>query len=397
VTPEEPNFMPNGPGALLGVIRRAGTITRTELVAETGLPRSTLVQRVDALLDRGLLRVGSAAPSTGGRRAATLEFNAEAGVVLGVDLGATHARAALFDLGGQQRAEVTGELDIRKGPDTVLDWVDQASNDLLAQTATAPDALLAIGVGVPGPVEFASGRPVRPPIMPGWDDYDIPGRLAGERRIPVLVDNDVNIMALGEQWTSWPSADHLLCIKAATGIGCGIIIRGQIHRGAQGAAGDIGHVRLAGHDDIICECGNVGCLEAVAGGRALARAATQMGLDAHGSRDVVELVHTRVPEVIALVRQAGRDLGTVLAGLVNALNPSVIVLGGDLAVADEHLLAGVREIVYQRSTTLATRQLQIARSALDDRAAVIGAGVMAIEHVLDPAVVDRELRALAAV
>lgn len=381
-------FVPNTAGGLLQLIRRPGGITRAQLVAESGLARATVTQRVDELMARGLVRMGSEAFSTGGRPATTLELDPDAGCVLAVDLGARHGRVALCDLAGTRRAEAAAELDIREGPEPVLDWVEHRSEELLARVDAAPTALVGIGVGVPGPVEFASGRPVRPPIMPGWDGYDIPGRLAGERRIPVLVDNDVNIMALGEQRTSWPTTDYLLFVKAATGIGCGIIVHGAVYRGAQGAAGDIGHMQLAGHDDVVCECGNVGCLEAVASGRAVARAAAARGLAAQSSSDLVDLVHARQPEALALVRQAGRDLGAVLAGLVNAFNPAVIVLGGELAFAEEQLLAGVREVVYQRSSTLATRHLHIVRSTLEQHAGVTGASMLAIEHVLSPAIVD---------
>ena len=132
------------------------------------------------------------------------------------------------------------------------------------------DDVRGIGIGVPAPVAFSRGEPVAPPMMPGWDGFSIPGWFSRHYDAPVLVDNDVNIMALGEHWTHWRDCEHLLYVKIGTGIGCGIVSDRRIHRGAQGAAGDIGHVRLAGHDDVVCRCGNVGCLEAVAGGRALA-------------------------------------------------------------------------------------------------------------------------------
>jgi predicted NBD/HSP70 family sugar kinase len=180
----------------------------------------------------------------------------------------------------------------------------------------------------------------------------------------------------------------MLYVKVGTGIGCGIITGREIYRGAEGAAGDIGHIRLPDHDDVVCECGNVGCLEAVAGGRALVRASRALGHEVSTSRDVVALVRAHDLETVRLVRQAGRDLGGVLAGLVNALNPEVIVIGGDIAAAHEQLFAGIREVVYQRSTALATRKLQIVPSRLDDRAGVVGAAGMASGHLLSPEVLD---------
>jgi predicted NBD/HSP70 family sugar kinase len=383
-----------GPGDVLGLIREAGTITRGDLIVRSGLGRSTVAQRVDALLAGNLVReVGG--PSTGGRPASSLVFNPDAGVVLAADLGVTHSRVALTDLDGEVLAELRADVAIADGPERVLSWVEDRLQDLLAQTGRPAGALRGIGMGVPGPVEFATGRPVSPPIMPGWDAFPIPERLQQRHPVPVLVDNDVNIMALGEFERTWPEHDHLFYVKVGTGIGCGIVTTRRIYRGAQGAAGDIGHVRLAGHDDVVCECGNVGCLEAVAGGRALARSLTGAGVPAANSRDVVEAVRAHNREAVHLVRQAGRDLGEVLASLVNALNPEIIVIGGDVADAHEQLFAGIREVVYQRSTPLATRHLQLVRSSLGDRAGIAGAAVMAIEHALDPLLVDHELTALA--
>ena len=380
-----------GPGSLLALIREAGAMTRREVAARTGLGRSTVSQRLDALIARGLLTQNGEGPSTGGRPPGLLRFNPEAGLVLAADLGATHSRVALADLSGVPFAERTGDIEIGCGPDKVLDWVERRFDELLRTEHRKPDQVSAIGVGLPGPVEFGTGRPVNPPLMPGWDGYPVADRLAARFHAPVLVDNDVNIMALGEHARTWAYCDNLLLVKVGTGIGSGIVANGRIYRGSQGAAGDIGHIRVAGYDDVVCHCGNAGCLEAVAGGRALAQQARRAGLDAGSSRDVVRLVRDQNVDAIRLVRQAGRVLGEVLAHLVNALNPSVIVIGGDIAHADEQLFAGVREVVYQRSTPLATRHLQIARSKLDDHAGVGGAAAMAIQHVLSPEVLDLEL------
>jgi len=203
--------------------------------------------------------------------------------------------------------------------------------------------------------------------------------------VPVLVDNDVNIMALGEHWTDWQEVENLLFVKVGTGIGCGIVIDRAIHRGADGAAGDIGHVRIAldeQSEDVVCSCGNLNCLEALASGGAMARQLRAAGVDARDSRAVVELIRAGVPEAVQLVRHSGRLVGEVIATAVNFFNPSVIVVGGDVADAQEQLLAGIREVVYQRSLPLATRHLRIVRSPLADRAGVIGAAAMVIEHVL---------------
>jgi predicted NBD/HSP70 family sugar kinase len=378
-------------GDVLRAIRELGPVTRADLTACTGLARSTIAQRVDALLAHDLVREVGAQPSTGGRRATALAFNAAAGVVLAADLGATHARIAVADLAGGRLADRAAELPIAAGPERVLAAVERDFASLLRACGRDRADVRAIGIGVPGPVEFASGRPVSPPIMPGWDGVEIPRLLRARWPVPILVDNDVNIMALGEHANGWPQLESLLFVKVATGVGAGIVTHGRIYRGASGAAGDIGRIRVPGHDDVRCECGNSGCLEAVAGGRAIARDLRGRGLDVEGSRDIVALVRRHDVDAVAAVRQAGRQLGDVLAGVVNALNPQVIVVGGDLADAHEQLFAGMREVVYRRSTALATRHLEIVHGVLGDRAGVAGAAAMAIERALSRGVLDATL------
>lgn len=320
-----------------------------------------------------------------------LAFNRDAGVVLVADLGATHARVAVSDLVGTPLAERASDLDIALGPEPALAWVTERFGELLDEVGRSGSDVRGIGVGVPGPVEFDSGRPVNPPIMPGWDDFPIPGWFSGRYSAPVLVDNDVNIMARGEHRMYWRDTEHFLLIKVGTGIGCGIVADGHIHRGARGAAGDIGHIRATSSEDVICRCGNVGCLEAVAGGLALAERLAAQGADTTQSRDVVRLVRSGHAGAIRMVRDAGRTLGEVLAGTVNFFNPAVIVIGGDIAEAHAQLLAGVREGIFSRSLPLATRDLRIVPSRLGDRAGVIGAATMVIEQVLSPDAVDRSL------
>jgi predicted NBD/HSP70 family sugar kinase len=295
------------------------------------------------------------------------------------------------DLGGAAIAERPVELDIASGPVPVLSEVERIFLELLAECDRSPRDVMGVGIGVPGPVEFAAGRAVSPPIMPGWDGYPIRDRFVARFDVPVLVDNDVNIMTLGEHWVQTDPPDDFLFLKVGTGIGSGLILGGRLHRGAQGAAGDIGHVQVADAADVACRCGNTGCLETVAGGRALARALRAEGIDAADSRAVVALVKAGNRQAIAAVRTAGRLIGQVLATTVNLLNPALIVVGGDIAEADEQLFAGIREVAYRRSTALATSRLQIVQSALGDRAGITGAAAMVIEHVLAPGWIDSNL------
>ncbi|WP_205326875.1 ROK family transcriptional regulator [Glycomyces sp. YM15] len=377
-----------GAGALLQLLRDGAPRTRSELAALTGLARSTVTGRIDALLAAGLIAPTGETASTGGRPPATFAFNPAARIVLGADLGATHARLAVTDLAGNVLAVTNADLDIALGPKPVLDWTVEHGLALLAEVGRPASDLLGVGIGLPGPVEHDTGRAVSPPIMPGWDGFEVPAYVRERIPVPVMVDNDVNIMALGEHFTAWPEYEHLLFIKAATGIGCGIIASGQVYRGAQGAAGHWGHNRVAGAGDVHCRCGNTGCLEAVASGAAIAKNLTEQGIRAGGSLDVVDLARSGSVPALRLVRQAGRDIGEVLAGAVNFFNPSIIVIGGSLSLAGDHLIAGVREVIYQRSLPLATRHLRIAAARTGESSGAIGAGVMVIEHALDPARLD---------
>lgn len=353
------------------------------------MSRSTVAQRVDALVSCGLVVEDGHIASTGGRPAIRLRFNGDYGIVLVGDMGATHCRVGITDLACRVLIEEPAEIAMAEGPEAVLGWLERRFDALLAEIGRSHEDVVGVGIGLPGPVEHASGRAVSPPIMPGWDGYPVGAHLVERYGAPTLVDNDVNIMALGEYWTHWRDAvNNLLFVKVGTGIGCGIVASGHIQRGAQGAAGDIGHIQVAGHEDAVCACGNTGCVEAIASGGAMAARLRDQGRPTPHGRAVVDLVKAGDTEAIRLVRESGRALGEVLAAAVNFANPSVIVIGGDLAQAHEQLLAGVREVVYQRSLPLATRHLRIIPSRLGDRAGVRGASVMVAQRVLAPAAVD---------
>jgi len=362
--------------------------TRAQLAESSGLARSTITARIETLMRLGLVVPVGDAVSTGGRPPSLLAFNPAARVVAGVDLGASHARAAVADLSGAVLAEDRTDLDIASGPDRVLGWVTGTISALLETSGRSSGDLVAIGMGLPGPVEHSTGRAINPPIMPGWDRYDVPGHVQRALAVPVEVDNDVNIMALGERHAHHPDVDDLVFVKVGTGIGAGIISGGTLQRGAQGTAGDLGHVRVARADGVWCRCGNEGCLEAIASGAAVATALREAGLDAADGSHVVSLVRAGDRRAVQAVRQAGRDLGEVLAMLVNLVNPSLVVIGGSLASAPEHLLAGIREVVYQRSLPLATEQLQLLPSAAGERAGVLGAAALAIGRALSPEAIE---------
>lgn len=380
-------------GDLFQLLRDGQARTRAELALTTGLARSTVASRIDALINSGLVGPAGEASSSGGRPPSRFAFNPAARVVLAVDVGATHVIVAVTDLGGTVLAERRLAQEVADGPDVVLGRVVAAGRELLAEAGRNLEDLAGIGIGLPGPVEHDTGRPVKPPIMPGWDGFDVVRYMQRSLPVPVLVDNDVNIMALGERTAFWPDHDNLLFIKIATGIGAGIISSGELQRGANGTAGDLGHVRVPRGDDVLCRCGNYGCLEALASGPAIARQLQTQGLAATNGGDVLRLVAEGNLQAIQALRQAGRDVGDVLATVVNLLNPSMIVIGGSVGEAGEHLVAGIREVVYRRSLPLATSHLRIGISMAGDQAAILGASQMVTQHVLSPAVIEATLQA----
>jgi glucokinase-like ROK family protein len=393
---------------VLDEIRLGRSGSRPELVARTGLGRAIVAQRVGELIERGLVIEGDVGPSTGGRPARQLTFRSDAGHLLIADLGATSIDVALTSLDGRILGHHDEPALIEAGPDRCLDRVDELFDLLLRTTHDIPGRLWGIGIGVPGPVEFQAGRPISPPIMPGWDGYPIRERFAARYRAPVWVDNDVNVLALGE-WRSGVAAGHddVVVIKIGTGIGAGIIADGRLHRGAQGSAGDVGHIQIVDDPSVVCRCGNIGCLEALAGGAALARAgelAAREGrsprlataLDQHGevtAEDVAQAASFGDPVAMALLQSAGRLIGSMLAGIVNFFNPSLIVIGGGVANSPDQLVSAIRETVYRRSLPLATRELAIRRSSLGGRAGVIGGAAMVVDQLFSRDSISRWIAA----
>jgi predicted NBD/HSP70 family sugar kinase len=370
-----------GAGELFQLLRDGKPRTRTELVEETGLARTSVVNRLAALSAAGLVASTGTTASSGGRPATRIMFDPGTRVCVGVDLGATHGSVGVLDLAGQVLLEESRVLDIATGPVEVLSWVASTVEKLLAEGGHKLHDLLGVGVGVPGPVEHSTGRPIRPPIMPGWDGFDIPGFLSERLAAPVLVDNDVNLLALGERATQWPAVDDLLFIKVATGIGAGIIVGGSLQRGSRGSAGDIGHVQVPGIADDRD-------LEVLAGAPAIAASLSLNG-DIVAPGDVMERVRTGDPIAIAAAREAGRAIGKVTATCVSILNPSVVVIGGQLGINVQEIIAGIREVVYQRSIPLATQHLNIVPARGGSNAGIRGAALMVLEDRLSAETVDK--------
>ena len=393
---------------VLDEIRLGRSLSRSELVGRTGLGRAIVAQRVAELIDRGLVSEGDVGPSTGGRPPRQLGFRADAGHVLVADLGATSIDVAVTTLDGRILGHHDEPARIEAGPERCLDRVDALFDLLLRTTQGLPGRLWGVGIAVPGPVEFQTGRPISPPIMPGWDGYPIRERFGDRYDAPVWVDNDVNVLALGE-WRSGVAAGHdnVVVVKIGTGIGAGIISDGRLHRGAQGSAGDVGHIQVVDDPSVVCRCGNVGCLEALAGGEALGRAGETAARDGRSARlraaldqrgvvtaeDVARAASFGDPVAVAMLQAAGRRVGSMLASVVNFFNPSLIVIGGGVANSPDQLLAAIRETIYRRSLPLATRELLVQRSSLGGLAGVIGASSMVVDQLFARGAIGRWIEA----
>src|SRR5882757_3569973 len=365
--------------AALDLIRSGTARTRPELAHQASLGRALVAQRVAQLIDLGLVVEGDLGPSTGGRAPRQLRFRAEAGHVLVAELGATSVSAGVANLAGQLLAYREEPLDVASGPERCLRRVEEIFTDVLADPNVGEAPVWGVGVGVPGPVEFATGRPTAPPIMPGWVDYQ------------------VNVMALGElRAGSARGQREVLYVKIGTGIGAGLIADGRLHRGSQGCAGDIGHVAVVDDDTVICRCGNRGCLEAVAGGAAIARIAELAARDGESAfladildqaghitaADVATAARHGDPFSYQLIVRTGRTIGDVLASFISFFNPSLILVGGGVTGAGDAFLATIRESAYRRALPLATRDLRLIRSPLGDLAGMMGAAFMVADELL---------------
>ena len=377
---------------LLSLLRLEAS-SRPEVERATGLGRSVVSKQIGIGIALNLLSEGTLGESKGGRAPRLLEFNRNLGCLLTAELGATGMSIARTDLCGgiEEVSEVS--IEISTGPEKVLKEIENFFDKFLLNTKNSP---WGIGIGLPGPVEFAQGVPMSPPIMPGWDKYAVRERLESRYGCPVWVDNEVNLMALGETTSNQDKKyEELIYIKIGTGIGAGIISSKKLHRGAQGSAGDIGHIAVSEREEIICRCGNTGCLEAIAGAAALARDATTAVEQGKSDflierirknkiltgKDVTDGARNSDVWCIDAVTRVGRHVGQVLATLINFYNPSLVIIGGGVSSAGDLLLASIRETVYRRSLPLATRDLEIRLGDLGDRSGLRGAAEMVVSEL----------------
>ena len=380
---------------LLQTIFWSAGASRLALAARLDFSKSKTNSLVAALLDVGLLTETGLKASSGGRRPETVQINPGLGVLIAADLGATSLDIAILRPDLSVLARHSEAADVRAGPGLVMARVRVLMRELLAQCAATPQQVIGIGMGVPGPVDFASGQLVNPPLMPQWDSFSIRDALREDFAAPVFVDNDVNTMALGELWRLQRSLQNFLVIKVGTGIGCGIVCHGEVYRGANGSAGDVGHICVdtAGPR---CHCGNLGCVEAMAAGPAITRMALEAAASGESALLAACLANTGTitPEDVGnasrhgdaaanrIIQHTGNLIGQMLASVVNFFNPSHVFIGGGITRIGPLFLASVRQSVYQRSLALSTRHLEIQYTPLAEQAGLVGAGVLAMQETL---------------
>lgn len=381
--------------AVLDLIRfTPGGISRVELARQLNVTRAAITGIINDLESAGLVRE-IAGSSTGGRTPIVLEINPRRGFVVGIDMGASHVLLLLADFSARLILELEEPLDINLGPQTCLAVLDRKLHELLDKAGVGLEQISAIGVGVPGPTVVEAGMVSGPPIMPGWDGYPIRDHLQNLWHCPVSLNNDAELGALGEwSYGAGRCECELVFVKVGTGIGAGMLLNGQIYNGMTGCAGEIGHTTIDSNGPV-CVCGNRGCLEALAGGRAVAQRAIEAVRK--GQRTILaevkplESMHwrnilqaARRGDLVAqqIVAEAGAYLGTALASMVNLINPSVIVIGGGLSQIGDLLLEPIRRNIQQRSLQVASRSLRITEALLGRRSSGMGAVVQALSIVM---------------
>jgi predicted NBD/HSP70 family sugar kinase len=380
-------------GDIYALIRDRRDITRTEIGRLTGLSRTAVSARVAALAAQGLIVERELAPSTGGRPASFVTFNADGGVVLSAAIGRSRTRLAVCNLADEilSATDIDQEPGLR--PDDLMPDIVKRFDALLDDAGHRDDKIYGVGVSLPGTVDRERGCSLDSPIMSGWDGVPLPPYFAELTDAPVILDNDANVITLAERRGDRQAFDDVLVLKASTGLGVGIIAGGSLQRGSVQAAGEFGHSKTPAAAGVPCRCGDTGCLEAIAGGWAIVRALQADGRAVGHLRDVVELANRGDADARRMIRDSGRHVGEVLAAAVNLLNPAVLVIAGDMAGAYDIFVAGLRETLYGNATALATRVLQVVPSTYGDRSGVIGSATMVLNHVLSPTVIDASLSA----
>jgi len=383
----------------IDLIRFAVTgISRTDLADQMGLTRAAVTLIVNDLLENEVILEAESRAIPSGRPPVVLEINPKRGIVAAVDMGATHMNIALADFSAKIIDEKYLAFDIKHGPQICLAEVSRNLYELLDRSGVNISQLMAVGVGVPGPVITDAGAVVSPPIMPGWDGYPIRETLQKEWGCPVSLNNDAELGALGEwAYGAGRGERNLAFIKVGSGIGAGLIINQQIYCGTTGSAGEIGHLTID-ENGPLCSCGNHGCMEAFAGGHAIALQARK--LVESGKRTLlsgIPIEYLTAQEVAKAARsgdlpsqeiimRAGTFIGIAIAGLINLFNPGAVIIGGGVAQAGDLLTNSIRQAVRERSLLASKQGVRITTAMLGNRSSLMGATVQAINIAIHDAI-----------
>ncbi|MEJ2558210.1 MAG: ROK family transcriptional regulator [Anaerolineae bacterium] len=392
---KEPALAPNlmrelNKSLVLKVIREERPISRAEIAKRTRLSRSTVSAIVDKLLESEFIREQGVGKSRGGRRPILLDFNPRAGFVVGLDIGAAHLLAVVADLQATLLVTLEEPFSIEVGPEKGLAQAVQIVETALEKANVLRPRVLGVGVAVPGPVDYAAGMVVSPPIMPGWDRVPIRDRLQGTLGLPVYLDNDANLGALGEYaYGAGKNVSNLAYIKIGTGIGCGLIVDGRIYRGQRGYAGEIGHLTID-ENGPPCRCGSFGCLESMASAEAIVRraemamqAGQQTSLSQHRrltATDIARAARERDALSQQLFEEAGRHIGVALAGLINLFNPGRVIIGVGADETSELLLDPVQRTVGARAMAGSLADTRIVPAQLRRETVAAGAVALVLEQ-----------------
>ncbi|MDO9408140.1 ROK family transcriptional regulator [Patulibacter sp.] len=360
---------------IVDALRSGAEVTRGELADRTGLSRATVSALVRDLERDGLVALGTGEPAVGrtGRRPEVVRLTRRAGAVLGVDFGHEHVRVAVSDLAGNVLCARSARADVDRGMESAL-AVARRLSDLVAEEAGVDRSeLLACGAGVPAPVDRATGRIGSTSLLPSWSGTTLTAALEQVLEMPVVVDNDANLGALGEQAAGAArGVDDAIYVKVSSGVGAGLISGGRLLRGSTGIAGEIGHVAVV-PNGVPCRCGGRGCLETIASAPAVRRQLLQTTGHALPGDDLLRALSDGDPRVTRLLADAGRSIGRVLAAACHLLDPAVIVLGGDPAFSTEPVLSGLREELDRHRLPGAGGDVRILPAQLGHQGQVVGA------------------------
>lgn len=360
---------------VIDALRAGARVTRAELSERTGLSRATVSGLVRDLERSGLVTVSTDAPGTGrtGRRPEVVRLTRRAGAVLGVDFGHEHVRVAVGDLAGEVLAARSSLVDVDRGMDDALVVARRLATVVAEEAGVDRSELQACGAGVPAPVDRATGRIGSTSLLPGWTGTTLHTTLGRVLGIPVVVDNDANLGALGEHAAGAArGADDVIYMKISSGIGAGVISGGRLVRGSTGIAGELGHVAVV-PNGVPCRCGGRGCLETVASAPAVRRQLLQSTGHAVPADDLLRALTGGDPRVTRLLADAGRSIGRVLAAACHLLDPAVVVLGGDPAFSTEPVLAGLREELDRHRLPGSGGDVLIVPAQLGPQGQVVGA------------------------